>query len=156
MTAMEKLLVLLAVQILIKVGLLIGLTVALTIWLSCISMQRLIKYAQHTFLLYMQVASSEWTLGLQILEFKHLFNVNIQEGKEMYCCCDIFDPQRICAGTFEGLDLNKCIEECDIYFMFHIKICPYNGTCSLTQFYELRMDTFSLYPLSSVIVTTFV
>ena len=45
-------------------------------------------------LLFVQVASSEWVLGVQIQHFENLCNVEIKDGK--YCCCD---KDELCANN---------------------------------------------------------
>ena len=85
----------------------------------------------------MQVASTEWVLGVQIQNFTNLYNVEIING--MYCCCD--DNER-CGSTSSDL-LGMCkhastTQVCETCFLVHIKNCISIGTCSLSKTYQLN------------------
>ena len=82
----------------------------------------------------MQVASSEWFLGVQIQKFE---NYNVEIVRENYCCCDhvtckpsIAEVQEICMS-----------KSCQPYFIIHIRDCSCNGTCSLDTTYQLNNES---------------
>ena len=96
-----------------------------------------------------QVASSEWTLGLQIQQIDYIPNVDIRD--DLYCCCDT-PPQVVpCSDAFANLNVEMCSIVCDYYCLVQIKDCSQNETCGVTEFYHLRSDTCSPYPLESVV-----
>ena len=83
-------------------------------------------------MIFMQVASTEWFLGVQIQNFENIYNVIIVQGG--YCCCEfiacsenITDLQDICMTHF-----------CQPYFLIHIRDASCNGTCSLDKTYQLN------------------
>ena len=89
----------------------------------------------------MQVASSEWVLGVQIQHFENLYNVEIKDGS--YCCCD--NPEVECSQSItdlQGLCYDpNLIRVCEQYFLVHVKDCSYNSTCTVSQTYQLRIDS---------------
>ena len=87
--------------------------------------------------IFMQVASTEWFLGVQIQDFTNLYNVQIING--MYCCCD---DNETCGSTLNDL-LGMCKDPtttqiCETYFLVHIKSCLFFPTCSLSKTYQLN------------------
>ena len=85
----------------------------------------------------MQVASSEWVLGVQIQHFENMYNAEIRDGK--YCCCDRNDV--VCQADI--ILLGTCIisqpeHGCDPYFRVYVRACLNNGTCFVTESYQLN------------------
>ena len=80
----------------------------------------------------MQVASSEWFLGVQIHDFMNPYNVEIING--MYCCCD---DNETCASSPSDLLVickDPIAQVCEPYFLVHVKNCLY---CSHSKTYIL-------------------
>ena len=87
----------------------------------------------------MQVASTEWFLGVQIQHFENLHNVEIIDGD--YCCCH---DNEICSSDLSNV-LASCTEPstiqlCETYFVVHIKNCIFIGECSLSKTYQLNYN----------------
>ena len=87
--------------------------------------------------IFMQVASTEWYLGVQIQDFINLYNVEIING--MYCCCD---DSETCGSDFDNL-LGKCedpstTQVCKTSFLVHIRYCSRFHTCFLSKTYQLN------------------
>ena len=85
----------------------------------------------------MQVASSEWVLGVQIQHFENMYNAEIIDGK--YCCCD--DDDVMCQEdiTYLGMcRISQPNQACDSYFRVYVRVCLNNGTCSVTKSYQLN------------------
>ena len=101
------------------------------------------KVHQKHSLLLVQVASSEWVLGVQLQHFENPKNAAWRLDK--YCCCDIFPL--VCEPTITSLDQQMCTDECETHFVIHVRDCPYNQTCSVTKRYELE-EYDDLYLLS--------
>ena len=76
--------------------------------------------------------------------FENPKSVEIISNK--YCCCDLSKTVD-CTSNLAGLDLKKCTEKCDPYFVVHFRECPYNATCFVTKLFELE-DYYNPYPLS--------
>ena len=88
-------------------------------------------------LIFMQVASTEWFLGVHIQHFENQYNAEIINGK--YCCCH---DDEICSSDLSNL-LVSCTEPsttqlCETYFVVHIKNCIFVGECSLSKTYQLN------------------
>ena len=93
----------------------------------------------------MQVASSEWVLGVQIQHFENMHNAEISNGN--YCCCD--DPYKECWKNITDLN-GMCFNlpyRCQTYFVLYVRECPYSSTCSDTEFYRLNVAHTSLQHL---------
>ena len=93
-----------------------------------------------------QVASSEWVLGVQIKHFKNLYNVEIRDG--LYCCCD--NPNMtLCSESVTHED-GKCfdsdpVRSCKPYYILHIMVCSHNQTCSVPKTDRFRLDNSSAF-----------
>ena len=59
-----------------------------------------------------QVASSEWTLGLQIHQISSIPSVEVIEKAMQYCCCDISSRDVPCTNSFASLSVEKCTIIC--------------------------------------------
>ena len=64
----------------------------------------------------MQVASTEWFLGVQIQNFENLYNAEIILGG--YCCCDTVS---ICVESIVYLQGMYLTHSCEPYFLIHIE-----------------------------------
>ena len=103
----------------------------------CLCVRVLVVYRRLLGLLwmiFMQVASTEWFLGVQIQDFVNIHNVIIVQGG--YCCCkfiacsqNIADLQGICMTHF-----------CLPYFLIRIKDSSCNGIGSLDKTYQLNYE----------------
>ena len=99
----------------------------------------------------MQVASSEWTLGIQIQGINYTPRVEIQGGQ--YCCCNTSVDLVPCGDTITSLNVDKCTSECQyyVYYMLRIKNCSrLNEVCSVTESYQLISDTGSPFSFRPV------
>ena len=89
----------------------------------------------------MQVASTEWFLGVQIQDFVNLYNVEIIN--ETYCCC--YDNQ-ICLSDSNSL-LTLCKDSsttppCETYFLVHVRDhCLNSGACLVSRIYQLNYQS---------------
>ena len=89
----------------------------------------------------LQVASSEWVLGVQIQHFENPNDYEIRNG--LFCCCDNNNAMMCKESTSDPL---MCVRSenyhgCDNYFLVYIRDCLYNSTCNYTQIYQLKDDT---------------
>ena len=94
---------------------------------------------------YMQVASSEWVLGVHIHQFMNVYNAEIRNGK--YCCCD--DHFKECWENITDVN-GMCListYHCDTYFMLHVRECSSKDTCTDTKSYQLNEALTSLEQL---------
>ena len=103
----------------------------------CLCECKCCKNSSLLWLIFMQVASTEWFLGVQIQNYKNLYNVEIING--MYCCCD---DNETCGSAPNDL-LAMCkdpntVQLCETYFLVHIKNCLSLSTCSLSKTYQLN------------------
>ena len=80
----------------------------------------------------MQVANTEWMLGVQLQTLINQKNTALRSS--MYCYCDDI----VCASTVADLNQEKFTNECDAYFVLHVRDCPYNETCSVNKLFELE------------------
>ena len=92
-----------------------------------------------------QVAYSEWFLGVQIQHFENKYNSEIRDGK--YCCCDNGDVK--CGKNITDLqgmcDYSKSAYGCEPYFLIHVRDCPYNSNyCSVNKTYQMNNERTSL------------
>ena len=85
-------------------------------------------------IVFVQVASSEWFLAVQIKKILNLYNAEIREN--YYCCCDIID----CAGSdINAVNHMGCSyynTNCQPYYVLHVNLqgCPFTDTtCSVSQ-----------------------
>ena len=79
----------------------------------------------------MQVANSEWVLGVHMQHFQNLYNAEIRNG--LYCFCDISHNTVKCREDLTDLNIAACTSECEPYFEIRVEICLANGTCSNTK-----------------------
>ena len=89
---------------------------------------------------FMQVASTEWFLGVQIQNYVNQYNVEIISGS--YCCCD---DSETCASDLNDLLIScknpSTAQPCETYFLVHIRNClssSTSSTCSLSKTYQLN------------------
>ena len=79
-------------------------------------------------MIFMQIASTEWFLGVQIQNFENLYNAEIIfDG---YCCCDLIAKCAINIADLQGMCLTQ---SCEPYFLLHIKDSSCTGMCSHEQ-----------------------
>ena len=65
---------------------------------------------------FVQLASSEWVLGVQIRDFMSSINAGIRNNQ--YCCCDMKDT---CSGCVQALNsAYMCSKLCNPYFEAHL------------------------------------
>ena len=87
--------------------------------------------------IFMQVANTEWFLGVQIQHFENQYNAEMING--IYCCCH---DNKICSSNLIGL-FASCTnlgtaEPCETYFLVHIRDCVVNSECFLSETYQLN------------------
>ena len=85
----------------------------------------------------MQVASTEWFLGVHIQHFENPYNVEIINGD--YCCCH---DNKTCSSNLVDL-LASCTNQrtaqpCETYFLVHIRDCVVSSECFLSKTYQLN------------------
>ena len=85
-------------------------------------------------MIFLQMVSTEWFLGVQIQNFENLYNVIIAQG--YYCCCDFF----VCSENITDLQEICMNHLCQPYFLIHIRDSSCNGTCSLNKTYQLNYE----------------
>ena len=84
----------------------------------------------------MQIASTEWFLGVQIQNFENHYNAETVLGPG-YCCCDSLEECRQNIADLRGI----CVtHSCQPYFLMHIKGSSCNDTCSLNKTYPLNFE----------------
>ena len=88
-------------------------------------------------MIFMELASTEWFLGVQIQHFENLYNVEIING--YYCCCH---DNKICSSNLMDL-LASCTDQrtaqpCETYFLVHIRDCVVNSECFLSKSYQMN------------------
>ena len=84
-------------------------------------------------MIFIQVASTEWFLGVQIQNFENLYNVEIIKG--VYCCCDYIG----CSENISTLR-GSCTHICEPYFLINISNSSCDGTCPLDKTYQLSYE----------------
>ena len=90
----------------------------------------------------MQIASTEWFLGVQIQNFENLYNAEMTLGLG-YCCCDSFEGCTLNIVNLQGI----CVtHSCQPYFRINIKVSSCDGMCSLDKTYELNYE-----PITSIL-----
>ena len=98
-------------------------------------------------MIFIQVASSEWFLRVQIQKFENLYNVEIRN--EEYCCCDAYN----CKQSLTELQGMCMTDLCQPYFVIQIRDSSCNGACSLDKTYHLNDESNSSFldePLLSI------
>ena len=90
---------------------------------------------------FAQVASSEWSLGIQIQHFENQLNAEIRMGQ--YCCCDIPDT---CTDTLTGFAAAayNCNKECKPYYIVRFQECTTDGICSTTHSLDFKSIPLSI------------
>ena len=91
-----------------------------------------------------QAASSQWLLGVHLLQFDNSKNAKYASNGNRYCCCDT----TICEDSFARLNPTQCNIECQTYIVVNVNECPYNETCFVYKLFELEDDE-DLYPSSN-------
>ena len=77
-------------------------------------------------IVFVQVASSEWFLVVQMQDFLNLYDAEIRNS--YYCCCDDHDNQ--CAGAdINAVNNDECFQDnhyCQPYYVLHVNFqgCP--------------------------------
>ena len=92
-----------------------------------------VEYLQF-WMIFMQMASSEWFVGVQLHTFENPYNVNIIDGN--YCCCDATK----CNQNISSLKGICITSVCQPYFLIHIKDSSCNGACYLDNAYHLSCE----------------
>ena len=86
-------------------------------------------------LIFMQVASTKWFLGVQIQNFRNLYNVEIINGN--YCCCDDNEKCGSIANNLLGICKDPTATQiCETWLL--IRNCLSIFTCSLSKTYQLN------------------
>ena len=101
----------------------------------CLCECKCCKNSSLLWLIFMQVASTEWFLGVQIQNYKNLYNVEIINGE--YCCCD---DNQTCGNTPSNL-LGMCKDPstaqiCETWLLVHFKNCL--PPCRFSKTYQLN------------------
>ena len=84
----------------------------------------------------MQIASTEWFLGVQIQNFENLYNAEFAFGPG-YCCCDSVEG---CTPNIADLQGICMTHSCQPYFHIQIKGSSCNGMCSFDKTYQLTFE----------------
>ena len=87
--------------------------------------------------MFVQVASSERLLSVEIQHYENMFNAEIRDGE--YCCCDQ-PSQPLCVQNIENLDTEECTDMCQPYFVIYFQTCPSSKTCYLANNYTVSGD----------------
>ena len=103
----------------------------------CVSVYKCCKDSPLFWMIFMQGASTEWFLGVQLQDFDNQYNAKIINGN--YCCCD---DNEICSSNLNSL-LGSCTypstaQTCETYFLVHIRDCSYNSGCFLSKNYQMN------------------
>ena len=95
---------------------------------------------------FMQLASSEWMLGVGIKEFENLYDA--EKTNERYCCCDY---EYICAQDITLLKsaMGSCPVPCQTYLVVSVQDCTSNVPCTINQTFNLQSE--NQFSLSSAI-----
>ena len=104
-------------------------------------------------LVFVQVASSEWVLGVEIQHFENLYDAEIRDG--VFCCCDNRDTT-LCKENIIEMEVcvhSETIHGCDHYFLVYVRDCPYNSACTVTKHYRLNTTT-TLVQLTCILAIT--
>ena len=100
--------------------------------------------------MFVQVASSEWSLGIQIQHYENQLNAEIREDR--YCCCEIKDACNATLNDFINATHN-CKKNCSVYYKVQFPNCSTNGICSTTQplnfkYYPRSIVTKMVFPIA--------
>ena len=87
-------------------------------------------------MIFMQVASNEWFLGVQIQHFENLYNAKIVFDRT-YCCCGF----HLCSKNITDLQGMCTADVCQPYILIHIRDSSCTGTCSLDKTYHLSNES---------------
>ena len=75
-------------------------------------------------IVFVQVASSEWFLVVQIQDFENMYNDDIRNNE--YCCCD--NTVIPCGNDINAVDTTSCNSQqtCQPYYVLHVNFqgCP--------------------------------
>ena len=85
-------------------------------------------------LLYVQVASSEWLLGVHIQHFENVHGSVVIN--DLFCCCDDGSDSDVSLCKENITDLQMCkfvTNQCDNYILVYVRNCFYNNTCFVTK-----------------------
>ena len=88
----------------------------------------------------MQVASTEWFLGVQIQDFVNLYNVEMIN--ENYCCCH--DNQTCSSDLISLLTICKASSTtppCETYFLVYVRDCLHSSACTVSRIYQLNYQS---------------
>ena len=75
-------------------------------------------------------------LCVHVQHFQNLYNVEIRNNGNDYCCCDIPYMTVPCVADLSDLNVAACTSECEPYFEMRFKVCFANGTC-----FNMRNET---------------
>ena len=89
-------------------------------------------------MIFMQIASTEWFLGVKIQNFENLYNAKIATDGQ-YCCCDYLG----CRENIADLQGKCTTGSCQPYYLIHIRDSSCDGTCSLDKTYQLSNESTS-------------
>ena len=102
----------------------------------CVSVN-VLKISFCLWVIFMQVASTKWFLGVQIQDFINLYNVEIING--MYCCCDANEKCGRIQNELLGMCKNASTTQiCETCFLVQFRNCISVGTCSVIKTYQLN------------------
>ena len=94
----------------------------------------------------LQVVSSDWMLGVQILNFESYINAE-RNNDSQYCCCDVADN---CSDTLMNFTSTfTCTSECQTYLVVHLVRCPDSIRCSFIKTFNFL--GYSPFDLSSLV-----
>ena len=88
-----------------------------------------------------QVASSQWTLFIQLVEYHNPLNLETdQESNDMltFCCCD--DSSSTFPLPFLASN-GLCAEECDVFFKVSLTDCDDSDVCTISTVEEVVVDS---------------
>ena len=136
---MKKILICFSLQLLLKVSRLWK--TRLSTYIQYILQTRIISSYSKSWICVVysvQMASSEWVLGLQIQHFANLYNAEIRG--DQYCCCDMQSTAAVpCVDNLPDLQSSDCTAECEPYFEIYFIVCFTNETC-----FVMKHETFVL------------
>ena len=84
----------------------------------------------------MQVASTEWFLGIAMQNFENRYNAEIVLSG--YCCCDNIT---MCEKNIADLQETCMTHSCQPYFLIYIRDSSCAGMCSLDKNYQLSYES---------------
>ena len=87
---------------------------------------------------FVQVASSEWVLGVEIQNFDNIYNVQLGGDLAKYCCCD--DGNKFSDNIMAFKSMYNCISECQTYFVVSLLDCPNDMTCPPIEIFNFSYN----------------